>query len=120
MNDGHLQHSAATISGHIAIAITLIALTGLNIFIHSLGLEPPNGTRLILFIAAIQAFLVLEFLMHLINGERTVIGLVIITLIFVGALVFGSGYDDSYGSPLVSEAGADSRDTAEHDAAEGH
>ncbi len=110
--------STAALSGHISIAITLVALTGLNVYIHSLGLEPEQSTRLVLFVAAIQAFLILEFLMHLIDGERATIGLVFFSLVFVGALFFLSylTFHDSYGehTALAAPAAVTTPAAAEH------
>lgn len=102
------NQNAAALSSHITIAIVIIALTGLNVFIHSMNLEPPNGTRLILFVTAIQAFLILEFLMHLVAGERVAVSLVFFTVFFVGALFFMSYFtwDTTYGERIQPQTAA--------------
>ena len=108
MTNANQTDDAVALSGHITIGIVLIALTGLNVVIYSMDLEPEQSSRLVLFVAAIQVFLILEFLMHLINGEKIIVTLLFFTMIFVAGLFFlsYSTFHDTYGEHLEAAGGS--------------
>ncbi len=90
MNDSPEQ-IAASLRGHIGIAVAVLMLLALSIGLVRMGVDGNQRTAAVLGVAAVQVFLIAAILMHLMSERRGIIAVVLFTIVFVAGL-FGLTY----------------------------
>ena len=75
------------VRGHIVVALSVLLLTGLAVTVHFLDIDPKSAMVLVLAVAGIQVFLILQFLMHLVEERFAITALIGVTIVFLAALV---------------------------------
>lgn len=90
---------ARQVKVHIAIAVVVLALVGVALIIQGADLDRSQAMKLIMAITAVEVFLVVLFLMHLLREDHSVTNLAILTLFLVSALCLlaNATFHDSYG-----------------------
>ncbi len=72
---------------YVAVFVALLCLTILTVAISTLHLAIPVAITVALFIALIKGSLVASYFMHLISERKAIYAMLILTVVFFGALM---------------------------------
>jgi cytochrome c oxidase subunit 4 len=89
MSDHHAEDIDKRVRGYFLIGASLILLTGVTVAVAWLKLPVKLAVAVALTIATFKASLVAGFFMHLISERKLIYGVLILTVAFFLALMFG-------------------------------
>ena len=88
MSDSHAHDVSKEIKTYIAVFVTLAVLTMVTVWVSRFEFTVAVAVAVALVIAAFKGSLVASFFMHLISEKKGVVWVVILTAVFLLALVF--------------------------------
>jgi cytochrome c oxidase subunit 4 len=90
--DGHAHaeeaHAGASVGTNIAIWIGLVAITGLEVFLAYMALQPTLMLSLLVVLSVVKAGLIMSFFMHLKYEKFSLVLLLIPATIFCICMMF--------------------------------
>jgi cytochrome c oxidase subunit 4 len=100
-NDHHSpEHIKKEIRVYLTVLVGLAILTGVTVF-ACFGLKLPihQAVLVALIIASLKGFLVAGFFMHLLSEKKVIYGILLLTIVFFGVLMWGPVHDviDKFG-----------------------
>jgi cytochrome c oxidase subunit 4 len=89
MTHDHAHDIDRRVRGYVLVGASLLVLTALTVAVAEFHLPPKTAIVVALVIASLKGSLVAGFFMHLISERKLIYGVLLITVAFFLALLFG-------------------------------